>query len=183
MRNEENIDQFRLYRHNPGYLRGVDFDTDRIHFTSNINRIANECDTLIIAIPSAFLKESLMDLTTDISTSFVVSGIKGLVPEEKMVMGEYLHVKYGLPYENIGILAGPCHAEEVALEKLSYLTVACTDENKAGEFARLITCSYIKATITDDIWGTEFSSVIKNIIAIAAGIAPDRGTETIFRLC
>ena len=171
MRNEENIDQFRLYRHNPGYLRGVDFDTDRIHFTSNINRIANECDTLIIAIPSAFLKESLMDLTTDISTSFVVSGIKGLVPEEKMVMGEYLHVKYGLPYENIGILAGPCHAEEVALEKLSYLTVACTYENKAGEFARLITCSYIKATITDDIWGTEFSSVIKNIIAIAAGIA------------
>ena len=171
MRNEENIDQFRLYRHNPGYLRGVDFDTDRIHFTSNINRIANECDTLIIAIPSAFLKETLMDLTTDISSRFVVSGIKGLIPEEKMVMGEYLHVKYGLPYENIGILAGPCHAEEVALEKLSYLTVACPDENKAGDFARLITCSYIRATITDDIWGTEFSSVIKNIIAIAAGIA------------
>jgi glycerol-3-phosphate dehydrogenase (NAD(P)+) len=171
MRNEESIEQFRLYRHNPGYLRGVDFDTGRIHFTSNINAIVNHCDTLIIAIPSAFLKETLKELTVDISELFVVSGIKGLIPEEKMVMGEYLHYKYGIPYDNIGVLAGPCHAEEVALEKLSYLTVAGTDECRTEEFATLITCSYIKATTTDDIWGTEYSSVLKNIIAIASGIA------------
>jgi glycerol-3-phosphate dehydrogenase (NAD(P)+) len=171
MRNEENIEQFRLYRHNPGYLRGVEFDTGRIHFTSNMNAIASQCDMLIIAIPSAFLKETLKDLTVDISDLYVISGIKGLIPDEKMVMGEYLHYKYGIPYDNIGVLAGPCHAEEVALEKLSYLTVAGTDERKAEEFATLITCNYIKATTTDDIWGTEYSSVLKNIIAIASGIA------------
>lgn len=171
IRNEENIEQFRLYRHNPGYLRGVEFDTDRIHFFSDINAIARQCDTLIIAIPSAFLKETLRDLHVDISGKYVVSGIKGLIPEEKMVMAEYLHLTYGLPYENIGVLAGPCHAEEVALEKLSYLTVAGTDESRAEQFASLISCNYIKATTTDDIWGTEYSSVIKNIIAIASGIA------------
>jgi glycerol-3-phosphate dehydrogenase (NAD(P)+) len=170
-RNEDNIEQFRMYRHNPGYLRGVEFDTDRIHFTANINLITRECDTLVIAIPSAFVKETLQDLTTDISDKFVISGIKGLIPDKKMVMGEYLHVKYNLPFESIGVLAGPCHAEEVALERLSYLTVACPDESNALGFADLIKCNYIRAKITDDIWGTELSSVVKNIIAIAAGIA------------
>jgi glycerol-3-phosphate dehydrogenase (NAD(P)+) len=170
-RNEANIEEFRLYRHNPEYLRGVEFETERIHFTSDINLITRECETLVIAIPSAFLQESLQDLTTDISGKFVVSGIKGLIPDVKMVMGEYLHVKYGVPYESIGILAGPCHAEEVAMEKLSYLTVACPDENNANGFADLISCNYIRARVSDDIWGTEFSSVIKNIVAIAAGIA------------
>ena len=171
IRNEENIEQFRQYRHNPGYLRGIDFNIDRIHFTSNINAIATQCDTLIIAIPSAFLKETLKDLYVDISGKYVISGIKGLIPDEKMVMGEYLHIKYSLPFENIGVLSGPCHAEEVALEKLSYLTVAGTDERKAEEFATLISCNYIKAVTSDDIWGTEYSSVLKNIVAIASGIA------------
>jgi glycerol-3-phosphate dehydrogenase (NAD(P)+) len=175
MRSEDNIEQFKLYKHNPGYLRGVEFDTDRIQFTSEINCIARECDTLIIAIPSAFLKETLKDLTTDISGKFVISGIKGLVPDERMVMGEYLHKTYGIPYASIGILAGPCHAEEVALERLSYLTVACSDETNALEIARLLQCNYIRAKTTDDIWGTEYSSVIKNIIAIAAGIVHGLG--------
>jgi glycerol-3-phosphate dehydrogenase (NAD(P)+) len=153
----------------------VEFDTDRIHFTSEVNCIANECDTLVIAIPSAFLKETLKDLTIDISGKFVVSGIKGLIPDERMIIGEYLHTTYDLPYNSIGVLAGPCHAEEVALERLSYLTVACSDETNANEFARLLQCNYIKAKITDDIWGTEYSSVIKNIIAIAAGIVHGLG--------
>lgn len=170
MRSDENIEQFRQYKHNPGYLRGVEFDTSRIHFTSDINSIASECDTLAIAIPSAFLKETMSSLTTDISSKFLVSGIKGLIPDERMMIGEYFHKTYGVPYESIGILAGPCHAEEVALERLSYLTVACTDDTNAQEFAKLLQCNYIRPKTTDDIWGTEYSSVIKNVIAIASGI-------------
>ena len=171
IRNNDNIEQFKLYGQNPGYLRGIEFNTDRIHFSSDINHITRECDTLVIAIPSAFVKESLNKLTTDISSKFVISGIKGLIPGENMIMGEFLNMKYGIPFEFIGVLAGPCHAEEVALERLSFLTVACPDEANALEFAKLIQCNYIRAGITDDIWGTEFSSVMKNIIAIAAGIA------------
>lgn len=175
MRSDEHIEQFRLFKHNPGYLRGVEFDTGRIHFTSEINCIARECDTLVIAIPSAFLKDTMKELTTNLAGKFVISGIKGLIPEERMVAGEYLHHAYKIPYESIGVLAGPCHAEEVALERLSYLTVACSDESLALDFSRMLQCSYIKAKTTDDIWGTEYSSVMKNIIAIAAGIVHGLG--------
>ncbi len=170
IRNEENIELFRQYKNNPGYLRGVEFDTDRIRFNSDINVVAGECDTLVMAIPAAFLKETLGRLTVDISSKFIVSGIKGLVPDEKMVIGEYLHSAFGVPYESIAVLAGPCHAEEVALERLSYLTVACPNEANGLDFAKKLQCNYIKARTSDDIWGTEYSSVIKNIIAIAAGI-------------
>lgn len=170
IRSNDTIEQFRLYKHNPGYLRGVEFDTSRINFTSDINRVVNECDILVIAIPSAFLKETMANLTVDISSKFVVSGVKGLIPDERMVIAEFLHKTYRIPYESIGVLAGPCHAEEVALERLSYLTVACPDDGCAQEFSKLLQCSYIRAKTTDDIWGTEYSSVIKNIIAIAAGI-------------
>ncbi|MDP2423378.1 MAG: glycerol-3-phosphate dehydrogenase, partial [Bacteroidales bacterium] len=167
---DDNIRQFKQLKHNPGYLRGVEFDTSRIKFTSDINKIAADCDTLVIAIPSAFLKNTLNKLTVDISSKFVVSGIKGLVPDEKMIIGEYLHNTFKIPYESIGVLAGPCHAEEVALERLSYLTVACSNETNAAEFAKLLQCGYIRAKTSDDIWGTEYSSVLKNIVAIAAGI-------------
>ncbi len=170
IRSEETIELFRQYKNNPGYLRGVEFDTDRIVFSSDINEVAAACDTLVVVIPSAFLCETLAQLTVSLSGKFVVSGVKGLVPVENVVVGEFLHKKYQLPYTSIGVLAGPCHAEEVALEKLSYLTVACGDEDRGREFASLLQCSYIKTNTIDDIWGTEYSSVIKNIIAIAAGI-------------
>lgn len=171
IRSEETIELFRQYKNNPGYLRGVEFDTDRIVFSSDINEVAAACDTLLVVIPSAFLCDTLAQLTVSLSDKFVVSGVKGLVPVENVVVGEFLHKSYQLPYTSIGVLAGPCHAEEVALEKLSYLTVACGDEDRGREFASLLQCSYIKASTIDDIWGTEYSSVIKNIIAIAAGIA------------
>lgn len=170
IRSDETIELFRQYKNNPGYLRGVEFDTDRIHFTSDINQVAAACDILVIVIPAAFLRDTLAQLSVDISDKFVVSGIKGLVPGENIVVGEFLHRAYHLPYESVGVLAGPCHAEEVALEKLSYLTVACGNEDRGREFASLLQCSYIKANTIDDIWGTEYSSVLKNIIAIAAGI-------------
>lgn len=170
IRNEETIELFRQYKNNPGYLRGVEFDTDRIIFSSDINEVAAACDTLVVVIPSAFLRDTLAQLTVSLSDKFVVSGVKGLVPVENVVVGEFLHKNYQLPYTSIGVLAGPCHAEEVALEKLSYLTVACGDEDRGREFASLLQCSYIKTNTIDDIWGTEYSSVIKNIIAIAAGI-------------
>ncbi len=169
-RKTESIEQFQKFNHNPGYLRGVEFDTDRIHFYNDINKICEESDILIFAIPSAFLGKALANLTFDISKKFVVSGIKGVVSEENLLVGEYMNKYFNVPFDSIGVIAGPCHAEEVALERLSYLTIACPDEMKANEFANLISCEYIKAKVSDDIWGTEYTSVIKNIIAISAGI-------------
>lgn len=169
-RNKENIGQFEKFKHNPGYLRGVEFDTSRIRFYSDINKISEDSEIIILAIPSAFLGKALTDLKTDISKKFVVSGIKGIVSDENLLVGEYINKYFNVPFNSIGVIAGPCHAEEVALERLSFLTIACPDEVKAKEFADLIACEYIRSKVSDDIWGTEYTSVIKNIIAISAGI-------------
>lgn len=170
IRDDDTIEQFRQYRHNPGYMRGVIFDIDRIRLSSDINQVVRDSDILVVVIPSAYLLDYISGLTEDIADKLIISGIKGLVPDNNMVIAEYFHTRFKVPYGSVGIIAGPSHAEEVALERLSYLTLACQDEKNASLFAKLFACPYIKTNVSDDIWGTEYSSVIKNIIAIAAGI-------------
>lgn len=170
-RKTETIEQFKKKEHNPRYLREVEFDTSRINFYNDINKIIEESDILVLAIPSAFLPVIFAELKTEINQKYILSGIKGIVSEENLLVVEYLNKNFNVPFEMMGIITGPCHAEEVALEKLSYLTVAGIDENRPAKFAQLIQCEYIFTTVSDDIWGTEYSAVLKNIIAIAAGIA------------
>jgi len=170
MRKPETTEQFEKTGRNPRYLQNVEFDTNRITFYNDINEITADSGTLIFAVPSAYLPIILGNLETDISKKHILSGIKGVVSEENLLVVQYFNKFFKVPFENMGVIAGPCHAEEVALERLSYLTVACTDDKKAEKFASLITCDYIKTTVSDDIWGTEYSSVLKNIIAIASGI-------------
>lgn len=170
MRKTETTEHFEKTGHNPRYLQNVEFDTNRITFYNDINEIIASSDILVLAIPSAYLPVVFGALKVDISKKYILSGIKGVVSEENLLVVQYLNKFFNVPFENMGVIAGPCHAEEVALERLSYLTVACTDEEKAGKFASLIRCDYIKTTLSDDIWGTEYSSVLKNIIAIASGI-------------
>lgn len=170
IRSTENIDYFKKNSHNPNYLCDVLFDVNNINFYNDINEVCESSDILIFVIPSAFLKESLAKLTVDISKKFIISAIKGIVPEDNLIVGKFFNQKFNVPLDSIGIIAGPCHAEEIALERLSYLTIACPDVKKARAFALMIESSYIRAHISDDIYGTEYSSVLKNVIAIAAGI-------------
>ncbi|HKM92035.1 MAG TPA: NAD(P)H-dependent glycerol-3-phosphate dehydrogenase [Prolixibacteraceae bacterium] len=169
-RNPDNVDYFKKYSHNPSYLGDVFFDTERIDFFTDINKICKQSDILIFVIPSAFIFEGLKDLKVNISNKFVVSAIKGIVPQQNLIVGKFLNKQFNVPFDQVGIIAGPCHAEEVALERLSYLTIACPDVKKARAFAMLCESSFIKAHISDDIYGTEYASVLKNIYAIAAGI-------------
>jgi len=169
-RKPETIEHFEKHGHNPRYLQNVEFDTNRISFYNDINEITEASDILVLAIPSAYVPSILGNLKTDISKKYILSGIKGIVSEDNLLVLQYLNKNFNVPFANMAVLAGPCHAEEVALERLSYLTIACLDEKKAGIFARLIQCDYIKTSISDDIWGTEYASVLKNIIAIASGI-------------
>ena len=169
-RKPETIEQFEKYKNNPRYLRSVEFDTNRINFYTDINKITEESDILVLAIPSAYLPIILKGLKTNISKKYILSGIKGIVSDENLLVVEYLHKFFDVPFDMMGVIAGPCHAEEVALERLSYLTIASLDEEKAESFAGLIKSDYISTTISDDIWGTEYTSVIKNIIAISSGI-------------
>ena len=170
MRRDDRIADFKRLGHNPAYLTGVKFDTKRINFNSNINDVVKESDTLIFVTPSPYLKAHLKKLKTKIKDKFIITAIKGIVPDDNMIVSEYFTKEYGVPTENIAVLAGPCHAEEVALERLSYLTIACPDIDKADKFARRLASSFIKTSVSNDVAGIEYGSVLKNVYAIAAGI-------------
>nr|WP_320039630.1 NAD(P)H-dependent glycerol-3-phosphate dehydrogenase [uncultured Bacteroides sp.] len=170
MRRDDRIADFKRLGHNPAYLTGVKFDVKRINFSSNINDIVKDSDTLIFVTPSPYLKVHLKKLKTKLKDKFIITAIKGIVPDENLIVSEYLAQEYGVPEENIAALGGPCHAEEVALERLSYLTIACPDKDKARLLARKLASQYIKTSVSDDVAGIEYGSVLKNVYAIAAGI-------------
>ena len=179
MRRDDRIADFKRLGHNPAYLTGVKFDTKRINFNSNINDVVKESDTLIFVTPSPYLKAHLKKLKTKIKDKFIITAIKGIVPDDNMIVSEYFTKEYGVPPENIAVLAGPCHAEEVALERLSYLTIACPDKDKARIFARRLGSSFIKTSVSDDVAGIEYSSVLKNVYAIAAAFCAIFNTNAV----
>ena len=169
MRRDDRIDEFRRLSHNPAYLTSVHFEVDEIGFSSDINRIVADYDTLVFVTPSPYIKNHLKKLKTRIKDKFVITAIKGIVPDENLVCSEFFHQVYDVPYENLACLGGPSHAEEVALERLSYLTVGCSDREKAQAFADVLTSEYIKTKTSSDVIGIEYASVLKNVYAIAAG--------------
>lgn len=175
MRNTAAIEHIETYHHNPNYLSSVEFHVNKLKLTSDLNEAVAYADYLIFAIPSAFLNAELEKLTASLEGKVIFSAIKGIVPETSLIVGEHFHLKYNIDYNNIGVITGPCHAEEVALEKLSYLTIACANEEKAGIVASKLSGNFIKTKISDDIVGTEYAAMLKNIYAIAAGMAHGLG--------
>ena len=170
MRRQEAIEEFRKTKHNPSYLSAVTFDTDRIHFSADINEIVDRSDLLILATPSPFFKNHLKKLTRPLSDKMILSAIKGLVPDENMLITDYLAECYQVPEEQLAVIAGPCHAEEVALGRLSYLTLACKDIDRARAIAPIFTNAFMRTSCSRDVRGIEYASVLKNIYAIVAGI-------------
>lgn len=170
MRKSETIEEFKRLEHNPSYLTSVRFDIDRISFSSDINEVVRAADTLIFVTPSPYLKNHLRKLKEKIHNKFIVTAIKGIVPDENLICSEYFRQVYNVPDDNLAVLGGPSHAEEVALGRLTYLTVGCTDEAKAKAFADMITSDYVKTKTSGDVIGIEFGSVLKNVYAIASGI-------------
>jgi glycerol-3-phosphate dehydrogenase (NAD(P)+) len=175
MRNEEAIEHIKSQHHNPNYLSSVEFDVKKLRLTSDINEAIAYADYIIFAIPSAFLSDEMSKMTESLKDKIIFSAIKGIVPETSLIVGEHFNICYAIPFENIGVITGPCHAEEVALERLSYLTIACGDAEKAKIVAKVLAGNYIKTKITDDIIGTEYAAMLKNIYAIAAGMAHGLG--------
>ena len=170
MRREDRIEEFRRISHNPAYLTSVHFNTDEIFFSSDINKLVEDYDTLVFITPSPYLKNHLKKLKTRIKDKYIVTAIKGIVPEENLVCSEYFHQVYDVPYDNLAVIGGPSHAEEVALERLSYLTVGCVNREKAQAFTEVLANNFIKTKVSGDVIGIEYASVLKNVYAIAAGI-------------
>ncbi|MBN8692259.1 MAG: NAD(P)H-dependent glycerol-3-phosphate dehydrogenase [Bacteroidetes bacterium] len=175
-RNEDDINYIKQHHHNPKYLSSVDFDLNKIELFSDVKNCIDKSDIIILAIPSAFLHKSIHEIPKNLfQDKIIFSAIKGIIPEYNLIVGEYLHTVYEIPFENIGVITGPCHAEEVAMEKLSYLTIACSKVSNADILCNYLNCRYIKTTSSDDIYGTELSAVLKNVIAVAGGICHSLG--------
>jgi glycerol-3-phosphate dehydrogenase (NAD(P)+) len=171
VRSSETVDFVKKYHHNPNYLSDVEVDVGKVNINNDLKASIAAADIIILAVPSAFLKSSLEKISPkEIENKIVFSAIKGIVPDDLLIVGDFLNQKYHVPVEKIGVITGPCHAEEVAMERLSYLTLASKDTINASLLASLMNCRYIKTNISDDIYGTEYSAVIKNVIAIASGI-------------
>ena len=175
MRNVDAIKHIKKEQHNPNYLSAVEFNTNKLKLSNDINEMVGYADYLIFVIPSAFIHPELEKLKIPLDGKVIISAIKGIVPESSLIVGEHFNTYFNVAFDDIGVISGPCHAEEVALERLSYLTIACADDTKASVVADHLSCDYIKCNISDDVIGTEYAAMLKNIYAIAAGIAHGLG--------
>lgn len=170
MRRDDRIEEFKHVGHNPAYLTDVEFDIKRIFFSSDINEVCRECDTLVLAMPSPYFKDHIAKITTDISQKAIVSAIKGIVPDENMLITDYMMERFGVKEDNVLVISGPCHAEEVALDRISYLTIGCHSQEQAQVFAQCLTSKNSHGIVSTDVTGIEYAAVLKNVYAIAAGI-------------
>lgn len=171
VRNEEVLESLLTDGKNPKYLNDLEFDKNLIRPSSDINEVITNADIIIMAAPSAYLKDFLSGMTVSLKDKFIVSAIKGIIQGDYQTVVEYLHDEYDLTYRQIGIISGPSHAEEVSRRKLSYLTVVCTDPDNSKLIGSKISTDYIKLSYSTDIYGVEYAAILKNIYALSVGIA------------
>ncbi len=176
VRNKQTADYIKDYKHNPNYLSAVSVKIPKRNIHTDIRTVIAHADIVILNTPAAFLKDALKGITPDmLKGKIIVSAIKGIVPDENQIVGDFLQQQYAIPIDKIAVVGGPCHAEEVSLEKLSYLTIASRDTHVAALVASLIETRYIKTNVSDDIYGTEYAAILKNIYAVAGGICHGLG--------
>lgn len=176
MRDEDCIEHIKKFHHNPRYIQSIQFNPNKLNMSSDLQKIVDQSDVIVVAVPSAFLAKAFDEVEIKgIESKIIISAVKGVVPEYNQIPAEYFHINFKVPYNKIGMIAGPCHAEEVALERLSYLTIACQDQEIAQFVADSLSCRYINTTTSDDLFGTELSAILKNVYAVASGICNGLG--------
>jgi glycerol-3-phosphate dehydrogenase (NAD(P)+) len=182
VRKAATIEHIRKYGHNPDYISAAQFDVTRLAMDSDLHAVVKNADVLVIAVPSAFLKASMDQLDpAELKGKTIYSAVKGIVPETNQIVGEYLFQHWGIAIKDFGVICGPCHAEEVAMERLSYLTIASTDQANAVAMSQALNGRFLKTTLSDDIYGTEYGAILKNVVAVCAGISVGLGYGDNFR--
>ncbi|MDE6624238.1 MAG: NAD(P)H-dependent glycerol-3-phosphate dehydrogenase [Alistipes sp.] len=171
VRNPEVLESLRTEGRNPRYLNDVEFDPARIAPSDDLDAVVRDAEIIVLACPSAYLKSFLEPLTVSLADKFVVSAIKGIVPGDYETVVDYMHTRYGLPYGQLGLFTGPSHAEEVSRGKLSYLTAVCTDPENARLLGEKFATPGIRLSYSTDLYGIEYASILKNIYALAVGMA------------
>ena len=175
VRNEFVKGAIELRHHNPTYLTSVSFNPKSIKVTTDINELVTACDVVVLATPSIYLSDTMDKMTCDYKDKIFVSAIKGIVPKVNDVVAHYLRDCFEIGFRNQAVIAGPCHAEEVAMERLSYLTIATVEDEVSEKLFNLFSSRFINVESSKDILGNEYSAILKNIYAIGAGIASGLG--------
>lgn len=176
IRSPSDLEYFQQNHHNPRYLSSIRFDLRRITFSSGLQDMIRNSDWIVVAVPSAFLQELLEPLSAELfRDKYIVSGVKGMLPESNLLLNDFLLQRFSLPLEQYFCITGPCHAEEVATEKLSFITISGKDLGATRQIARRFTTRYLKTIVNGDIWGAQYAAVLKNIYAIGAGIVHGLG--------
>lgn len=175
VREESIIESLNTIQSNHIYLSSIKFDIEKLNLHYNINEAVKDADTIIFCVPSKYINSLCKEITVDISKKNAITAIKGIVPGENLLISEYLHRTFNIDYNNLGAISGPCHAEEVALDRLSYLTIASQNTELAASVAKILQTYYIKTCLSKDIHGVEYAAVLKNVMALAAGICHGLG--------
>jgi glycerol-3-phosphate dehydrogenase (NAD(P)+) len=172
VRNSDTIQYIQKRKHNPHYLSAAYFNQAQLHLTDNVQELVAAVDVIVVAVPSAYVSSIFEGIdASELQGKKIVSAVKGILPDHNVLLNQYLHTSFGFPLDHYFTLLGPCHAEEVAAEKLSYLTFSGTTLEAAQEIASHFNCDYINTVVNTDIYGSQFASVLKNIYALGAGIA------------
>lgn len=161
--------------HNPSYITSVKFNLKNLKLTTDINELVSACDIIILATPSIYLSETLEKLNVEHTGKLFVSAIKGIVPKHNDIVAHYLRDQFNVGFKCQAVIAGPCHAEEVAMERLSYLTIAAADQERGEQLSQLLSSHFIKVSLSSDVLGNEYSAILKNIYAIGSGMAAGLG--------
>ena len=176
VRSMDTLEFLEEHGSNPRYIESIQFPKEKLRLSNDMQEVIDNSDILIVAIPSMFIDDAFQAANPQgLEGKIIFSAIKGMKPQFNSIPARYLHKKFDIPYENLGIICGPCHAEEVARERLSYLTVACPDTDKAELFAPFLRTRYIKVSTSDDVFGAELAAVLKNVYAVGAGLAHGLG--------
>jgi len=175
VRNKDKIDFISKNSHNPNYLSSVELKLKKIKISENINDIVINSDVIVIAVPSEYVSIEMKKISVDISDKIIMCGVKGLVPETNLLFGEHMQKHFSISKDNFLVIGGPCHAEEVALEKLSYLTIGSSNLSLCKLISEKFKCKYINTKASDDVIGIEYASMLKNIFALAVGISNGLG--------
>lgn len=182
VRKPATIEHIRKFGHNPDYISAAQLESERLAMDNDLHAVVKNADVLVLAVPSAFLKSTLDQLDkAELHGKTIFSAVKGIVPETNQIVGEFLFQHWNLADEDFGVICGPCHAEEVAMERLSYLTIACQQQIKAQAMGAALNGRSLKTTLSDDIYGTEYGAILKNVVAVCAGISVGLGYGDNFR--
>ena len=167
-RNKNVIASVQERRMNDIYLPHIFIDP-AITVTEEL-RAACECDVLILAVPSQCMRSACIAISDFISTQVpIVIGSKGLEKGSLLLMTEV--ISSVLPKNRLAVLSGPNFASEVARGKPTATTLACMDEAIGNHLLYALGSKYFRPYLTDDLIGAQVGGAVKNVIAIACGIA------------